>query len=72
MPLTRNSRTFLSVGVHDAQRLWNVLVNCAVDDIVVDEGRKIVTTPAYMLAERIRDAAQGINKLVAKVLQLAA
>lgn len=47
-------------------------VNCAVDDIVVDEGRKIVTTPAYMLAERIRDAAQGINKLVAKVLQLAA
>lgn len=46
-------------------------MNCAVDDIVVDEARKLVTTPAYMLAESIADAATGIEKLVAKVLSLA-
>ena len=46
-------------------------VNCAVDDIVVDELRKLVTTPAYMLANRISEAADGIEKLVEKVLQLA-
>ncbi len=43
--------------------------NCAVDDIVVDEKLKLVTTPAYMLATNISEAAQGINKLVAKVLE---
>lgn len=46
-------------------------VNCAVDDIVVDEERKLVTTPAYMLAESIAEAATGIEKLVAKVISLA-
>jgi len=46
-------------------------VDCAVDDIVVDESNKLVTTPAYMLAERISEAAAGINKLVEKVLSLA-
>lgn len=45
-------------------------VDCAVDDIVVDEENKLVTTPAYMLAERISDAATGINKLVSQVLAL--
>lgn len=45
-------------------------VNCGVDDIVVDELRKLVTTPAYMLAKRISEAAEGIEKLVEKVLQL--
>ncbi|GHF00830.1 isoprenoid biosynthesis glyoxalase ElbB [Thalassotalea profundi] len=44
--------------------------NCAVDDIVVDEKSKLVTTPAYMLATSISEAAQGINKLVTKVLEL--
>lgn len=47
-------------------------VNCPVDDIVVDENYKIVTTPAYMLANCIVEAAAGIDKLVNKVLQLAA
>ncbi|MCW7555724.1 isoprenoid biosynthesis glyoxalase ElbB [Endozoicomonas gorgoniicola] len=46
-------------------------INCAVDDIVVDEQHKLVTTPAYMLANRIGEAADGIEKLVEKVLQLA-
>ena len=43
---------------------------CDSGNIVIDEQRKIVTTPAYMLAGSISEAAEGINKLVAKVLQL--
>lgn len=45
-------------------------VPCPVDDIVVDEEHKVVTTPAYMLAEDIAQAASGIEKLVARVLVL--
>lgn len=45
-------------------------VPCPVDDIVVDEDNKIVTTPAYMLAQDIAQAALGIEKLVSRVLAL--
>jgi enhancing lycopene biosynthesis protein 2 len=44
--------------------------DCPVEDIIVDERRKLVTTPAYMLAESISQAASGINKLVDRVLEL--
>ena len=44
--------------------------NCMVGEIIVDEDYKLVTTPAYMLASRISEAAQGINKLVDKVIEL--
>ncbi|WPN47067.1 isoprenoid biosynthesis glyoxalase ElbB [Pseudomonas sp. P8_241] len=43
---------------------------CAVNDIVEDKARKLVTTPAYMLAQSISEAASGINKLVDRVLEL--
>lgn len=46
-------------------------VDCPVDDVVVDEQRKLVTTPAYMLARSLAEAASGINKLVDRVLELA-
>jgi enhancing lycopene biosynthesis protein 2 len=46
-------------------------ISCPVDDVVVDSEQKIVTTPAYMLAHRIGEAALGINKLVHEVLKLA-
>lgn len=46
-------------------------VPCPVDDIVVDEENKVVTTPAWMLAQNIAEAADGIEKLVARVLVLA-
>ena len=45
--------------------------SCAVDEIVVDNNHKVVTTPAYMLAQRITEAKAGIFKLVDKVLELA-
>ncbi|CAI1171967.1 Sigma cross-reacting protein 27A [Serratia proteamaculans] len=45
-------------------------VICPVDDIVVDAENKVVTTPAYMLAKSIGEAASGIDKLVSRVLDL--
>ncbi|MEB7883855.1 isoprenoid biosynthesis glyoxalase ElbB [Serratia fonticola] len=45
-------------------------VICPVDDIVVDIENKVVTTPAYMLAQSIGEAARGIDKLVSRVLDL--
>ncbi len=46
-------------------------VSCPVEESRLDEGRKLVSTPAYMLAGRISEAAAGIEKLVADVLRLA-
>lgn len=46
-------------------------VECAVAEIVIDREHKIVSTPAYMLAKRISEAAAGIEKLVGAVIGLA-
>lgn len=46
-------------------------INAAVNHVVVDESNKLVTTPAYMLAETISQAADGIEELVERVLELA-
>lgn len=43
---------------------------CPVTEFVVDEKNKIVTTPAYMLANRISEAYEGIGKCVKAVIGL--
>lgn len=43
-----------------------------VSEIAVDEKNKVVSTPAYMLGPTISKVALGIEKLVARVLELAA
>jgi len=45
-------------------------ISCPVEDIVIDKKNKIVSTPAYMLAQRISEAAEGIEKLVKEVLAM--
>jgi enhancing lycopene biosynthesis protein 2 len=45
-------------------------LNCDVDDVVIDQHNKIVTTPAYMLAQSIIEADAGIAKLVNRVLEI--
>ena len=45
-------------------------VACAADSVVVDEGNKVVSTPAYMLAKGIDEVAVGISKLVREVVRL--
>jgi enhancing lycopene biosynthesis protein 2 len=42
-----------------------------VHEVHVDEKNRVVTTPAYMLAQRIGEAAEGIERLVQEVLRLA-
>ena len=44
--------------------------DCSVEEICVDAANKLVTTPAYMLAGNIVEAAAGINKLVDTVIEL--
>ena len=43
---------------------------CTVDMIHVDDKNNIVTTPAYMLGPGIKEVADGIQKLVDRVLEL--
>lgn len=46
-------------------------VDCEVTGFHVDEDKKLVTTPAYMLASNMVEAKTGIDKLVSSVLSLA-
>ncbi|MCD6430688.1 MAG: isoprenoid biosynthesis glyoxalase ElbB [Deltaproteobacteria bacterium] len=45
---------------------------CPVDDIVVDQRNRLVTTPAYMLGPGLREIAVGIDKLVQQVVGMVA
>lgn len=42
----------------------------SVSEIAVDEANRIVSTPAYMLGPSIAHVAEGIEKLVGKVLEM--
>ncbi|NOI75968.1 isoprenoid biosynthesis glyoxalase ElbB [Vibrio coralliilyticus] len=46
-------------------------ITCEVDEIVFDEEHKVLSTPAYMLAGNISQAASGIEKLVSKLVAIA-
>jgi enhancing lycopene biosynthesis protein 2 len=43
---------------------------CTVTGFVVDEKNRLVTTPAYMLATRISEVYEGIDKCVREVIKL--
>lgn len=68
-----NKAVKMTVG-NDSQTI-NVLkscgldpVPCAVDDCVVDEKFKVVSTPAYMYDAEISEVFRGIDKLVEKII----
>ena len=44
--------------------------DCPVSEYIIDSKNKIVSTPAYMLAERISEAAEGIEKAVKATIEL--
>lgn len=52
------------------EAMGGVHMACPVEDIVYDEERNLVSTPAYMLAGSVSEAASGISKLVAKLASL--
>ncbi|QPE16917.1 isoprenoid biosynthesis glyoxalase ElbB [Providencia rettgeri] len=76
LPKMLNTSVVLTIG-NDSETIAQIEImggkhiECAVDDIVIDEVNRVVTTPAYMLAQSISEANKGINKLVKKVLEMA-
>jgi enhancing lycopene biosynthesis protein 2 len=46
-------------------------VTCPVTEFLIDRERKLVTSPAYMLAGSISEAAEGIEKTVAALMEMA-
>ncbi|MCT8342602.1 MULTISPECIES: isoprenoid biosynthesis glyoxalase ElbB [Photorhabdus] len=75
LPKLLNKPVKLTVGndpetVAQVEAMGGVHIVCEVNDVVVDLENKIVTTPAYMLAESISQAEVGIDKLVRKVLEM--
>jgi enhancing lycopene biosynthesis protein 2 len=44
---------------------------CPVTEAIVDRDRKIITSPAYMLARTISEAADGIDKAVGALVEMA-
>lgn len=52
------------------QKMGAAHVECPVRETVVDRENKIVTSPAYMLAGRINEAADGIEKTVKTLLSM--
>ncbi|EUC95920.1 MULTISPECIES: isoprenoid biosynthesis glyoxalase ElbB [Providencia] len=76
LPKMLNTSVKLTIGndtetIAQIEKMGGLHVECTVDNIVVDENNKVVTTPAYMLAQSIAEANVGINKLVEKVLEMA-
>jgi enhancing lycopene biosynthesis protein 2 len=45
-------------------------IPCPVRDCVIDKANKIITTPAYMLAGHISEAADGIEKTIKALLEM--
>ncbi|MDO9694123.1 MAG: isoprenoid biosynthesis glyoxalase ElbB [Candidatus Latescibacteria bacterium] len=45
-------------------------VPARVDEVVVDDANRVVTTPAYMVSDRISEVFDGIGRLVDEVLAL--
>lgn len=45
-------------------------IDCPVTEMIIDEDKKIVTTPAYMEANSIKEAADGIEQLIKQVLSM--
>jgi len=52
----------------DIQAMGSTHKECPVEEMVIDEENNIVTTPAYMDAKNISEAAEGIEKLVKQII----
>ncbi|MBJ2129959.1 isoprenoid biosynthesis glyoxalase ElbB [Alteromonas sp. IB21] len=69
------NQTKMTIGNdNDTANALNALgachVDCAVDEVVVDNDAKLVTTPAYMMANSISEAHASISKMVSTVLAM--
>lgn len=76
LPVIYKKAIKLTIGndkdkINIIKNLGGIPINCNANDIVVDIENKIVSTPAYMLANNMNEAYNGIDKLVKKTLSLA-
>jgi len=55
---------------NDIKTMGSTHVTCPVTEMIVDKEKKIITTPAYMEAQSIKEAAEGIEKLVVEILSM--
>jgi enhancing lycopene biosynthesis protein 2 len=55
---------------NDIQSMGSNHIACPVQGIIVDKENRIVSTPAYMEAKNIAEAAEGIEKLVTEILKM--
>lgn len=44
--------------------------NCSVDEVIIDQQAKLVTTPAYMLGQNLLEVSEGLDKMVQAVFAL--
>jgi len=52
------------------EKLGAIHVTARVDEAIIDEANRIVSTPAYMIGPDIQDVARGIENLVKGVIEL--
>ena len=69
----QNQSATMTIGkdkttVKDIEDMGSSHKECLVEEIVIDEVNNIVTTPAYMDAKNISEAAAGIEKLVKQII----
>jgi len=55
---------------HAIETMGGTHVPCPVNDFVVDEEKKVISTPAYMLGQRISEVAAGIDKSIDALFRL--
>ncbi|MCJ7801206.1 MAG: isoprenoid biosynthesis glyoxalase ElbB [Candidatus Marinimicrobia bacterium] len=55
---------------NDINSMGSNHITCPVQGVIVDKEMRIVSTPAYMEAKNMAEAAEGIEKLVSEVLNM--
>lgn len=75
IPQIYGSGTAVTIGTDEATAaaitaMGGQHINCPVKEFVVDKDKKLVSTPAYMLAENIAEAAIGIEAAVKATLAM--
>ena len=75
IPLIYGAGTLATIGNDEGaanaiEAMGGSHLDCPVSEFVVDQERKVISTPAYMLANNIVEAADGIEKTVKQLLAL--
>lgn len=65
LTIGNDAATAKAINLMDANH-----VECPVTNCIIDEDFKVVSTPAYMLAQSITEVRTGISALVSAVLQM--